>query len=353
MTNEIAVQQHSEQRGPLTPERSPAVAQLMEFSDVLEIASRFAETLSRTSMAGVNYRGKPQEALGAILYGAELGLNPVQSLQQVFTVHGTPAIYARTMVALVMRHGYRIRTESSTDESVTVVGTAPDGRSEPSTWTIERATKAGYVPVIDEKTGKYRTNSNGKLDGNMKYLTDPQAMLYAKAAAEVCRKLAPDVLLGIANTAEELESEPPSNAPVRVVSERVAATAADLIGETATPPPETGGQVGDAPAAAPAAEPDKAPVRAAERKATKSQLTRLWTLMSQLDMTDKDSSLAWISDIVKRPEGDDLESTKDLTATEIQSVFRELEAAMAKRPAPAPATNTDGEQGTLTEGGDQ
>ena len=41
--------------------------------------------------------------------------------------------------------------------------------------------------------------------------------LYAKAASEVCRKLAPDVLLGIRYTAEDLELEP---RPVRVTARR-------------------------------------------------------------------------------------------------------------------------------------
>lgn len=206
---------------------------LIRYSQAIEVAYEFADKLCRTSLVPGIYRGKPADGAVAILYGAELGLNPIQALQQVFTVHGTPAIYARTMVALLKTKGYMFKTAASSDESVTVTGLSPDGETETSTWTIDRAVKAGYVPTIDERTGKYKTNANGKLIGNEKYFTDPQAMLYAKAAAEVCRKLAPDVLLGISQTREDLESEPAPNieepTPVRVRSERM--SAADILDE--------------------------------------------------------------------------------------------------------------------------
>lgn len=205
------------------------MAQLVHYTRVLEAADGYAQRLARMAIAGPNYRGKPEDALGAILYGAEIGLNPVQSLQQVFCVHGTPAIYARTMVALLKRKGFKFHTDESADGKVKVTGTSPDGSTETSTWTIERAQLAGYVPEKDAR-GNWKTNGNGKLVGNMKYLTDPQGMLYAKCCAEISRKLAPDVLLGIAYTYEDLESEP---APVTVVSERVDSepvSAADILG---------------------------------------------------------------------------------------------------------------------------
>ena len=69
---------------------------------------------------------------------------------------------------------------------MTVTANAPDGATETSTWTIDRAKKAGYTT-------------------NKKYATDPQAMLFAKATAEVCRKIAPHILLGIQYSYEELQ----------------------------------------------------------------------------------------------------------------------------------------------------
>lgn len=153
-------------------------------------AHKLATVLCNTSMVPTAFRGKPDDGAAAILYGAELGLKPQQALQQVFVIHGQPAIYARTMAALLKAKGYRFETVEDTPKKVTVTGRSPRGEQETSTWTIERATTAGYT-------------------SNKKYQSDPQAMLYAKALSEVCRKLAPDVLLGIRYSAEDLEMEQP------------------------------------------------------------------------------------------------------------------------------------------------
>ncbi|MBF6459833.1 hypothetical protein IU433_12375 [Nocardia puris] len=195
-----------------------ALDMLRQHAEMMNAAHQLAVAMVGTQMVPAAYRGKPDDAAAAILYGAELGLNPIQSLQQVFPVHGQPAIYSRTMVALLKARGYRFRTEATTDEGVTVTGTAPSGETETSTWTIDRARKAGYTT-------------------NKKYESDPQAMLYAKACAEVARKLAPDVLLGISHTREDLELEP---APVRATSERLdrpaTATAGPATVRDWTPP---------------------------------------------------------------------------------------------------------------------
>lgn len=182
-----------------TADSSAAIGQLMQHAQAMNAAYELASRLANTALVPAMYQKKPDDATAAILYGAELGLNPIQSLQQIFVVQGKPAIYARTMVALLKTRGYLIETLETSDASVTVRGTDPQtGIVEESTWTIDRAKKAGYTT-------------------NKKYDSDPQAMLYAKAATEVARKIAPDVLLGIAHTREELELEQ----PIRATAERV------------------------------------------------------------------------------------------------------------------------------------
>lgn len=173
-----------------TPEvSSDAFHDLMRQADAMSAAHKLSSVLCNTAMVPKAFRGKPDDGAAAILYGAEIGLQAQQALQQVFVIHGQPAIYARTMVALLKAKGFRFETTDVSDQSVTVTGTSPRGETETSTWTIERAKKAGYT-------------------SNAKYQSDPQAMLYAKAASEVSRRLAPDVLLGIRYTAEDLELEP-------------------------------------------------------------------------------------------------------------------------------------------------
>ncbi|MGW5377475.1 hypothetical protein ACWESM_18715 [Nocardia sp. NPDC003999] len=223
---------------PITPDPFDA---LMRYAEMLARAQEFAEYICVTPMVPTIYQGKPKHATVAILHGAELGLNPLQSLQQIFTVHGMPAIYARTMVALLKSKGFRFKTVESGPTRAVITGTSRDGvETETSTWTIERADEAGYIPKIDPATGVYAVNKYGKLIGNEKYITEPENMLWAKAAAEVCRRLAPDVLLGISRTVEDIESEPE---PVRVQSERLSAaevtTGPAEVKQWTPPPAET------------------------------------------------------------------------------------------------------------------
>ncbi|ATN90866.1 RecT-like ssDNA binding protein [Gordonia phage Lysidious] len=201
MSNELAQVDTDLSVLPAQRPASPqAVEQLMTHAKAMGAARELAEVMCASELVPAIYRRKPDNGAAAILYGAEIGLNPIQSLQQVFVVHGTPAVYARTMVALLHRHGYVIETLSSTDEAVAVRGTDPrTGRVEEAEWTFERAQKAGYT-------------------SNKKYESDPQAMLYAKAATQVCRRLAPEVLLGISQSKEELDLEA-REAPVRVPNE--------------------------------------------------------------------------------------------------------------------------------------
>lgn len=196
-----------------------AIDLLIRQAQALETAHKLAVALCNTDMVPKTYRGKPENGAAAILYGAELGLKPLQSLQQIFVVHGTPAIYARTMSGLLKARGYRFDTIESTDESVTVTSTSPKGEQETSTWTIDRAKRAGYTT-------------------NPKYQSDPQAMLYAKALSEVSRKLAPDVLLGITYTAEDLQLDAEQERR-KVKATRVDKPAGRLASAAATTTTET------------------------------------------------------------------------------------------------------------------
>lgn len=165
-------------------------------------AMQIAEAMCSTQMVPKAFQGKPADGAAAILYGAELGLNAIQSLQQIMVINGKPGIETRTAVALLMRHGYVIRTVESSDTSVTVEGVAPSGHTEQSTWDIDRAKLAGYTK-------------------NALYERIPQQMLYAKAAMEVARKIAPHVLMGIAYSTEELHLENGVPAPVRATARRM------------------------------------------------------------------------------------------------------------------------------------
>lgn len=234
-SNEIATTEEARTRlevfppAPLSQQSRTSVARqvLRDHAELSEMAWQFATKLVGTRMVPLRFRNQAEEATAAILYGAELGLGPIASLQNIFDVHGSPGIYARTAQALLEAKGFRFRTITDTNQVAVVAGMRPetvapwDMADEESTFTYEDAELAGWAPQLEEsvKGGRmirgvrYQVNTNGKLIGNEKYLTQPRQMLWAKAMMEVCRRLSPATLLGIAYSVEELESEHGSEAP--------------------------------------------------------------------------------------------------------------------------------------------
>lgn len=182
-TTEIAIPEQATvaTTGPVMTE------DLHVWAERLRDALTIGTALSGTSFVPSSYQGKPQEAAAAILYGYGLGFDPTQSLQSIAVIKGKPSLYARSMVALVVSRGHKVWTESKSDDSVTVCGQRA-GSDEicTETWTYARAEKAKY------------TSSD-------MYQKDPQAMLYARAASTVCRQIAPDVLLGVPYSREEMD----------------------------------------------------------------------------------------------------------------------------------------------------
>ena len=298
------------------PASADAIGQLMAHAEAMTAAKQLADALCASELVPATYRGKPGNGAAAILYGAELGLNPIQSLQQIFVVHGSPAIYARTAVALVMRAGIIVETIASSDDSVTVRATnSRTGQVEESTWDIARATKAGYT-------------------SNKKYDTDPQAMLYAKAAMECCRKIAPDVLLGIPYSREELDLE---TQPVRVRSERGGRGLAGLQQKAAAQvidadPGHDGGndqQEGATPSAGANAKPpagDQGPGGMSEAT-RKRWLNRMFGLLADADCPDRDDQLIVITALAGRTPADAPEHRDDLTDDELRNVVNALNTA--------------------------
>lgn len=311
-----------------------AQGRLVEWAEAAQAAKSLADVLSATAFVPVHFRGKPAEAMAAILLGDQLGLAPLAALSAVYVIGGTPAMYTRTKVALLLARGHRVWTVKESDTEVTVRGLragVPEGQAETVTWSLERAATAGLLR-------------------NPNYKTNPRAMLWARAAGEVCNRIAPDVLLGLPDApAEELAAEEggpggsvtvqrtgggqwqdPRGATVTPASDNgrthpgpephgipTAPITAPVVDRELPPAPEAPPDPEPA-AEAPPADPDPDPISPA-------QLRMIHALYGSLGYTDRTDYLNDISSAVGRI----VTTSKELTKAEAHHVIDALVKAKA------------------------
>lgn len=215
--------QHDHQPAQFAPVNvSQGVVDLHSWAQELDSAHRLGQALCQTDFVPKDFKGKPEAAAAAILAGKALGLDPMNSLQNIFVIHGKPALYARTMAGMVMEHGHELVRTVATPEQVTIMARRKNQEQwQEFTWTIERAQTAGYT-------------------SNKLYKSDPVAMLTAKAQAEACRTIAPDVLTGVATYSVEDHQLDNIGRPTR--PSRVAQPVAEPVAEAPSFEPITNEQ---------------------------------------------------------------------------------------------------------------
>lgn len=148
-----------------------------------------ATSLSQTAFVPKEMQGKPGLVTAAILTGQEIGLEPMASLRSIDVIQGTPAMRAHALRGLVQSRGHEVWVEESTETRAIVCGQRNGSEKvQRSTWTTDRAQKLGLM-------------------SRDQWRKQPQAMLIARATAEVCRLVASDVLLGMPYAVEELDLE--------------------------------------------------------------------------------------------------------------------------------------------------
>ena len=67
-------------------------------------AMDFAKMLAQSGMVPSNFKGKPQDCLVAMQWGFEVGLQPMQALQNIAVINGKPSIWGDAALALVRSH---------------------------------------------------------------------------------------------------------------------------------------------------------------------------------------------------------------------------------------------------------
>lgn len=179
------------------PERTAVALAQQEAGSILDLGPRtfeqaltFAGYLADSELVPKDYRGKPSNCLIAMQWGAELGLKPLQAMQNIANINGRPALWGDAVIALVRASPLCEFVIETDDGQTATCRVKRRGEPEQSrTFGVEDAKAAGLL---------------GKPGPWTQY---PKRMRQMRARAFALRDVFPDVLRGLP-VAEEVMDAP-------------------------------------------------------------------------------------------------------------------------------------------------
>lgn len=152
-------------------------------------AVKLSSTLAKSTVVPMHFRNKPEEIFACLVLGAELGFNPMQSLNSVVFIQGTATLKASTMLALARAKVKDLSVEIVEGKDEVVVTIKRGSDSYTSTWNDTKAAAMGLL-------------------GKDNYKKQKITMYRWRGVSEALKIMCPDILMGL-NMAEELEDLPP------------------------------------------------------------------------------------------------------------------------------------------------
>lgn len=184
----------------------------------------FSNMLSKSTMVPKAYQNKPEDVLVAVQWGYELGLAPLQALQNIATINGKPSVYGDAAMALVQNSPVcedvkeYFEGEGTTNPIAVCVAKRKNRTEVISKYSVEDAKRAG----LWNKQGPWTQY--------------PKRMLQMRARGFALRDAFPDVLKGLI-TVEEAQDYP-EDTPVAQAPQIKHANPLDAIPSVSVSEPE-------------------------------------------------------------------------------------------------------------------
>jgi hypothetical protein len=166
-------------------------------------AIKFSEMLSKSQMVPKQYQGKPEDILVAVQWGYEVGLAPMQALQNIAVINGKPSVYGDAAMALVLASPVCEGIEE------TIEG---EGTENPVAVCV--AKRRGRSPVV-AKFSVSDAKRAGLWGKQGPWTAYPKRMLAMRARGFALRDAFADVLKGLI-TAEEAQDYPSDRPAAKV-----------------------------------------------------------------------------------------------------------------------------------------
>jgi hypothetical protein len=165
-------------------------------------AMQFSDMLANSSMVPKAYQGKPQDILVCVQWGYEMGLAPMQALQNIAVINGKPSVYGDALMALVQASPVCEDVEEFFEN---------EGSPNPIAVCIAKRKGRKPVTVKFSVEDAKRAGLWGKQGPWSAY---PKRMMQMRARGFALRDAFPDVLKGMI-TAEEAQDYPDEAKPVQ------------------------------------------------------------------------------------------------------------------------------------------
>ena len=156
-------------------------------SNNFEQAMYIAKIISRSDLAPKDFKNKPENCLVAIEMGKDLGLKPMQAIQNIAVINGRPCIWGDAALAVLQSHPDFEYIDESVENGV-------------ATCKIKRKGNPEVIRTFSESDAK----KAGLFGKSGPWTTYPKRMLQLRARGFAARDSFADALKGI-NFREEIE----------------------------------------------------------------------------------------------------------------------------------------------------
>ena len=158
----------------------------------LNEAMQFSKMICESSFCPAAFKGKEGDVLVAVQMGGEIGLQPMQALQNIAVINGRPCVWGDALPALAKAHPSFVSMDESFDE-LTMTATCKVKRKGEPEQTVIFSKADAETAKLWGKQGPWQTY--------------PKRMLAMRARGWAIRNVFPDALKGI-QVAEEVQDIP-------------------------------------------------------------------------------------------------------------------------------------------------
>ena len=158
--------------------------------------AQFAAMASKSNLVPPAYKGKPEDIMLAVQMGSEVGLAPMQALQNIATINGRPALWGDAQLGLCKSHPLWV----SIEETMTGAGETRSAHCV--------VIRNGETPVVRE-FGYVQAKQAGLWGKSGPWTQYPDRMMQMRARGFALRDAFPDALRGLLSEHEAMDTPPP------------------------------------------------------------------------------------------------------------------------------------------------